>query len=85
MKNFADIKKVSDNLHVIEEVLVLQGEVKFFHDEKKYGFIETEDMDDDVFFHINDLEIEEVEEGMEVEFDTEEGDKGPKAVNVVEA
>lgn len=63
----------------------MQGEVKFFHDEKKYGFIETEDMDDDVFFHVNDLEIEEVEEGMEVEFDTEEGDKGPKAVNVVEA
>ena len=63
----------------------MQGEVKFFHDEKKYGFIETEDMDDDVFFHGNDLEIEEGEERMEVEFDTEEGDRGPKAVNVVEA
>ena len=63
----------------------MQGTVKFFHDQKNYGFIETEEMDDDVFFHVNDLEIEEVEEGMEVEFDTEEGDKGPKAVNVVEA
>lgn len=63
----------------------MKGEVKFFHDEKKYGFIETEDMEDDIFFHINDLEIEEVEEEMEVEFDTEEGDKGPKAVNVTEA
>lgn len=63
----------------------MKGEIKFFHDEKKYGFIETEEMDDDIFFHINDLEIEEVEEGMEVEFDTEEGDKGPKAVNVTEA
>ncbi|MFB6114846.1 MAG: cold shock domain-containing protein [Candidatus Nanohalobium sp.] len=62
----------------------MNGEVKFFHDKKKYGFIETEDMDDDVFFHVNDLDIEEIEEGTEVEFDTEEGDKGPKAVNVTE-
>lgn len=62
----------------------MKGEVKFFHDKKKYGFIETEDADDDVFFHVNDLDIEEIEEGTEVEFDTEEGDKGPKAVNLEE-
>ena len=61
----------------------MQGTVKFFHDQKNYGFIETEDMDDDVFFHASELpEGEYVEEGDEVEFEQEEGDRGPKAVNV---
>lgn len=61
----------------------MQGTVKFFHDQKNYGFIETEDMDDDVFFHVSELpEGESVAEGDEVEFEQEEGDRGPKAVNV---
>jgi len=64
----------------------MKGTVKFFHDQKRYGFIETEEMDDDVFFHEDDQEDDfEVEEGDEVEFDQEEGDRGPKAVNVTEA
>lgn len=63
----------------------MQGTVKFFHDKKNYGFIETDDMDDDVFFHVSDLDVDSVEEGDEVEFDQEEGDRGPKAVNVVVA
>jgi CspA family cold shock protein len=63
----------------------LQGTVKFFHDQKNYGFIETEEMDDDVFFHKDDQDDDiDVEEGDEVEFDQEEGDRGPKAVNVTE-
>ena len=63
----------------------MKGTVKFFHDQKRYGFIETEDMDDDVFFHDDDLEEGvEVGEDSEVEFETEEGDKGPKAVDVTE-
>ena len=64
----------------------MKGTVKFFHDQKKYGFIETEDMDDDLFFHVSDLEEgDSIEEDVEVEFDQEEGDRGPKATNVVEA
>jgi len=63
----------------------LQGTVKFFHDQKNYGFIETDEMDDDVFFHKDDQDDDiDVEEGDEVEFDQEEGDRGPKAVNVTE-
>ncbi len=63
----------------------MKGTVKFFHDQKKYGFIETEDMDDDLFFHVSDLEEgDSIEEDVEVEFDQEEGDRGPKATNVVE-
>ena len=63
----------------------MQGTVKFFHDQKNYGFIETDEMDDDVFFHQDDQDGDvHVEEGDEVEFDQEEGDRGPKAVNVTE-
>ena len=64
----------------------MKGTVKFFHDRDRYGFIETDEMDDDVFFHEEELDDGvEVEEGDEVEFEQEEGDKGPKAVNVTEA
>ncbi|WEL23319.1 cold shock domain-containing protein [Candidatus Nanohalovita haloferacivicina] len=63
----------------------MKGTVKFFHDQKKYGFIEAEDMDDDLFFHVSDLEGDSIEEDTDVEFEQEEGDRGPKAVNVVEA
>jgi len=64
----------------------MKGTVKFFHDKKRYGFIETEEIDDDVFFHEDDMDNDlEVAEGDDVEFDQEEGDKGPKAVNVVSA
>ncbi len=62
----------------------MQGEVTFFHDVKKYGFITPEDGEDDLFFHITDFEGESIEEGAEVEFEQEEGDRGPKAVNVRE-
>ena len=55
----------------------MQGTVKFFHDRDKYGFIQVEDEDDDVFFHITNVEADEIAEDDEVEFETEEGDKGP--------
>ena len=64
----------------------MKGTVKFFHDRDRYGFIETDEMDDDVFFHEDEMEEGlEVEEGDEVEFEQEDGEKGPKAVNVVSA
>ncbi|MDZ7689484.1 MAG: cold shock domain-containing protein [Halobacteriales archaeon] len=62
-----------------------EGTVKFFHDRKGYGFIErndTDDEDDDVFFHMEDIEGPDLEEGEEVRFDVEEADKGPRAKNV---
>jgi len=64
----------------------MKGTVKFFHDQKNYGFIETDEMDEDVFFHDEEVDGDlNVEEGTEVEFEQEEGDRGPKAVNVVAA
>jgi CspA family cold shock protein len=61
----------------------LKGTVKFFHDQNGYGFIETDEMEDDVYFNVEDQDDGfEVEEGDEVEFDQEEGDKGPKATGI---
>lgn len=59
-----------------------RGEVAFFHDEDGYGFIETDDADDDVFFHISDVPGADPEEGEEFEFDIVQGDRGPRATNV---
>ncbi len=58
------------------------GTVDFFHDRKGYGFITTEDTDDDVFFHMEDVGGPDLEEGQEVEFDIEDAPKGPRATNI---
>lgn len=61
----------------------MKGTVTFFHDQNGYGFIETDEMDDDVYFNVEDQEAGfEVEEGDEVEFEKEEADRGPKALNI---
>lgn len=60
----------------------MQGTVKFFNNMKNYGFIEPDEGDEDLFVHRSDLEGTSIEEEDRVEFDVEEGEKGPKAVNV---
>jgi len=58
-----------------------EGTVKFYHEDKKYGFIEMQD-DDDVFFHISQVRGAVIEEGEKVKFRVEEGDDGPRAADV---
>ena len=61
------------------------GTVKWFSNEKGYGFIES-DEGSDVFVHhtaIQDSGFKSLGEGDRVTFDTEQGDKGLKAANVV--
>ncbi|MBM7571591.1 cold-shock protein CspD [Aquibacillus albus] len=61
-----------------------QGKVKWFNSEKGFGFIEREG-GDDVFVHFSAIEGEgfkTLEEGQEVSFDIEEGQRGPQAANV---
>ncbi|MFW6048714.1 MAG: cold-shock protein [Candidatus Bipolaricaulota bacterium] len=60
------------------------GTVKWFDDDKGFGFIEQED-GEDAFVHYSEISGEgyrSLEEGQEVEFEIEQGDKGPKAVSV---
>lgn len=60
----------------------MKGTVKFFNDAKAFGFITCED-GKDVFVHQSELgDNVELYEGDTVEFEVENGDRGPKAVKV---
>jgi CspA family cold shock protein len=62
-----------------------EGKVKWFDENKGYGFIERKDGGDDVFLHYSELEqsgFKTIEEDAEVEFEVESGPKGPKATQV---
>ncbi|AYA76772.1 MULTISPECIES: cold-shock protein CspD [Robertmurraya] len=61
------------------------GKVKWFNNEKGFGFIEVEG-GDDVFVHFSAIQGEgfkSLEEGQEVSFEIVEGNRGPQASNVV--
>ena len=61
------------------------GTVKWFSDDKGFGFITPDDGDKDLFVHhtgINADGYRSLQEGSKVSYDAEAGDKGPKAVNV---
>ncbi|HDR3652127.1 TPA: cold shock-like protein CspB [Bacillus anthracis] len=63
----------------------MQGKVKWFNNEKGFGFIEIEGAND-VFVHFSAIQGEgykALEEGQEVSFDITEGNRGPQAANVV--
>ena len=59
-----------------------KGTVDFFNDTGGYGFIDTEDSDEDVFFHMEDVGGPDLEEGQEVEFEIQDSPKGPRAANL---
>ena len=60
-----------------------QGKVKWFNATKGFGFIATEDKD--IFVHISAVEaagLHSLNEGDAVMFETQDGPKGPSAVNI---
>jgi len=61
-----------------------KGSVKWFNDQKGYGFVTQED-GTDIFVHFSAIQGEgfkTLHEGQEVEFDVTDGPKGPQASNV---
>jgi CspA family cold shock protein len=65
--------------------LVAKGKVKWFNNQKGYGFI-TLDSGKDVFVHFNAIQgngFKTLDEGQEVEFDIQMGPKGEQAANVM--
>ncbi|MBI4375821.1 MAG: cold shock domain-containing protein [Elusimicrobia bacterium] len=64
----------------------MRGRVKWFNDQKGYGFITPEDGSSDVFVHHTAIQGEgfrSLAENQAVEFEVMQSDKGPKAANVV--
>ncbi len=71
-------------LHVQEVGLATHGTVKWFSNEKGYGFISRPD-GEDVFVHFSAIQMDgfrTLTEGQEVEFDIVDGPKGKQAANV---
>jgi CspA family cold shock protein len=63
---------------------MVKGTVKWFNEKKGFGFLAQED-GDDVFVHHTSIQGEgfkTLNEGQEVEFEIQDGPKGPQALNV---
>jgi len=70
-----------------EEVNVAQGKVKWFNNQKGYGFIESEG-DGDIFVHYSAIKsdgFKTLNEGELVQYEVVEGPKGKQATNVTKA
>jgi CspA family cold shock protein len=69
----------------VEENHMATGTVKWFSDEKGFGFITPEHGSSDLFVHqsaINGGGFRSLSEGAKVTYESEASDKGPRAVNV---
>ena len=63
----------------------LKGTVKWFNGKKGFGFIERDDKEKDVFCHASSVKaagIRFLNEGDKLEFELEDGPKGPSAINL---
>lgn len=66
----------------------ITGTVKFFNKDKGYGFIQRDDGQKDVFVHYSNIQgsgFRNLEQDQRVEFGTEMGDKGIRAIEVTPA
>jgi len=66
----------------------MNGKVKWFNPTKGFGFIEREDKEKDVFVHVSavrDAGLKYLNEGDELTFEVENGEKGPSAVKLQKA
>ena len=71
-------------IYLKEGLGMVKGTVKWFNQEKGFGFLTQVD-GDDVFVHYTAIQstgFKSLNEGQEVEFEVQDGPKGPQAVNV---
>jgi len=69
----------------VEDTDMPTGTVKWFSDDKGFGFITPDDQSKDLFVHHTGIVADgyrSLPEGAKVSYDSEPGPKGPKAVNV---
>ena len=59
----------------------MNGRIKFYNEQKGYGFITDTEEGKDIFFHVTGL-LEEVKQNEEVQYEVEVGNRGPKAINI---
>ncbi|MHC4505846.1 MAG: cold-shock protein [Planctomycetota bacterium] len=62
-----------------------QGTVKWFSDQKGFGFITPDDGSPDVFAHFSEIQgdgFKTLPEGQKVEYEVQQGDKGPRATGI---
>ena len=68
-----------------EKRVMAEGSVKWFSDRKGFGFVAPDDGSADVFVHFSDVQgdgYKTLAENDKVTFEVQEGEKGPRAVNV---
>ena len=72
---------LNNNLQILQMDTKITGTVKFFNEEKGFGFIKHDDSNKETFVHANGL-VDQIEANDKVQFDVQEGRKGLNAVNV---
>jgi len=66
-----------------KEAKTVRGKVKFYSEQRRFGFIQQDDKGEDLFFHYSEVEgNENLQQDDRVEFEVAEGDRGLKAIKV---
>ena len=87
LRHFAGLKKLLGST-LTPKNRAARGTVKWFSNQKGYGFIELEDGGKDVFVHHSEVQtagLRKLHRGQKVAFDVVPDEKGPKAVNLTKA